>query len=53
MSEMGINAARNNLGINFLELIDTIRESQNFGWAYECAEIRFMNDIICLFVHAL
>lgn len=39
---MRVNAARNYFGVYLLELINTIRESQNFGRAYECTEIRFM-----------
>lgn len=47
MSKMRVDTACNNLRIYILELTDTIRECQNFGWAYECAEI--INDIVFLF----
>lgn len=44
MSKMRVDTACDNLRIYILELTDTIRECQNFGWAYECAEI--INDIV-------
>lgn len=38
MSEMRVHAACDNFGVDFLKLINAIREGQNFGWTHESAE---------------